>query len=116
MGQEATLLSVLPRGLALTPQKNWAREPTSRPSASRYVPKASSPPHRGMTNDNCTPVADSSFSSLVHAASLAANATLIPAAIAAASLASVADSSVGAGGVPPSRLPPLDGERGNYRR
>ena len=99
MGQVATLLSVLPRGLPLTPQKNWAREPTTRPSAWRYVPKALSPPPQG--EDDCTPVADAFLSSLslVLAANAATSACLIFAAIAA----SLADSVVGAGGVPPSR-------------
>ena len=60
------------------------------------------PPPQG--EDDCTPVADASLSSLVLAASVATIACLIFAArIAAMSSAFVADSAVGAGGVPPSR-------------
>jgi hypothetical protein len=56
------------------------------------------PPPQG--EDNCTPYADASLSSLVLASNAATNACLNVTAIAATS---VTDSVVGAGGVPPSR-------------
>ena len=98
MGQVATLLSVLPRGLALTPPEELG-EGANNPALGMETIRAEgfvSPP---QGEDKCT---RTPLGSLVRAANAATIACRTAVRIAATS---VADRAVGAGagGVPPSR-------------